>query len=76
MYCSQIQVDEYDCNLMNVENAEALFVYESKLSLLIKISQSTPGTLILLGLNVLKVLTSCTFMDTRPEEIVGKSISQ
>lgn len=49
------------------ENLDALYVYEAKMSLFIKMAQSKPGAERLLEARLLSVLADCDFLDARPE---------
>ncbi|KAG8742094.1 hypothetical protein FRC10_002030 [Ceratobasidium sp. 414] len=50
------------------ESLNALYVYEAKMSLLIKIAQTRQGADRLMDARVLAVLTQCAFLDARPEK--------
>ncbi|KAK7682411.1 hypothetical protein QCA50_014616 [Cerrena zonata] len=49
------------------ENLDALYVYEAKMSLFIKMAQSKAGAERLLEARLLTVLADCDFLDSRPE---------
>ncbi|QRW26278.1 structural constituent of nuclear pore protein [Rhizoctonia solani] len=52
------------------ESLNALYVYEAKMSLLIKIAQTRQGADRLQDARVLSVLSQCDFLDARPEKDV------
>lgn len=51
------------------ESTRALYVFESKLSLLAHISQTPKGAILLEKAGLLRYLESCSFVDQRPEDI-------
>lgn len=52
---------------------QALYIYESKMALFVRIAQSFEGAKVLLQTGLLARLAECTFLDQRPEQerIVG-----
>ncbi|KAG9119549.1 hypothetical protein FRC07_005386 [Ceratobasidium sp. 392] len=50
------------------ESLNALYVYEAKMSLLIKIAQTRQGADRLMDARVLAILTQCEFLNARPEK--------
>ncbi|KAG8791523.1 hypothetical protein FRC12_008949 [Ceratobasidium sp. 428] len=50
------------------ESLNALYVYEAKMSLLIKIAQTRQGADRLMDARILAVLTQCEFLNARPEK--------
>lgn len=50
------------------ESLNALYVYEAKMSLLIKIAQTRQGADRLQDARVLSVLAQCDFLNARPEK--------
>ena len=51
----------------SADDLNALYVYETKMSLLIQISQTRQGAERLLESNVIPVLSQCDYLDARPE---------
>ena len=49
------------------DDLNALYVYETKMSLLIQISQTRQGAERLLESRVITVLSQCDYLDARPE---------
>jgi len=75
-YVSSIKNKEEDLFSLlrpNPETLRPLYVYESKFSFLTRIAQSTRGTALLLDSGILRILTVCTFIDNRPEDIIERN---
>ena len=51
----------------DLDDLNALYVYEAKMSLLVRMCQSRCGAERLLESRLLPVLADCDFLDTRPE---------
>lgn len=51
----------------SADDLNALYVYETKMSLLVQISQTRQGAERLLESHVIPVLSQCDYLDARPE---------
>lgn len=51
----------------STDDLNALYVYETKMSLLIQISQTRQGAERLLESRVIPILSHCDYLDARPE---------
>ncbi len=51
----------------SIDDLNALYVYESKMSLFIRIAHSRAGAERLLDANIISVLGRCDYLDARPE---------
>lgn len=49
------------------DDLNPLYVYEAKMSFLIRMAQTRPGAERLLEARIFPVLSQCEFLDTRPE---------
>jgi nuclear pore complex protein Nup205 len=52
---------------LNADDLNPLYVYEAKMSLFTRMTQSRAGAECLLEAHILSVLTKCDFLDARPE---------
>jgi nuclear pore complex protein Nup205 len=50
-----------------IDDLNALYVYETKMSLLMQISQTRQGAERLLESRVITILSQCDYLDARPE---------
>lgn len=53
--------------MLLAEDLNPLYVFESKLSLFIRMAQTRPGAERLLEAQILSTLAKCDFLDARPE---------
>jgi len=51
----------------SADDLNALYVYETKMSLLVQISQTRQGAERLLESRVITILSQCDYLDARPE---------
>ena len=54
-------------NVPDADDLNALYVYEAKMSLFVRMTQSRAGAERLLEARIIPVLSSCDFPDIRPE---------
>ncbi len=53
--------------MLNIDDLNPLYVYEAKMSLLVRMAQTRQGAERLLEARVLPILGDCDYLDARPE---------